>query len=198
MLGPQRERRKGSETGLEREKPRGSVCRSFRPLGTSSPPETPRSRRTRSPGESPVPPLGGASPVSVSYLTASPSNVNPPHHHRKPNHCFVFATTNPNFANRPNQPANQELGKRKRDRKPGPNAKKPRGSVCRSFRPLGTSSPPETPRSRRTRSPGGSPVPPLGGTSPVSELPHSQSQQCRTHPTTTASQTTASFSRPPT
>ncbi len=38
--------------------------------------------------------------LSASCLTASPSNVNPPHHHCKPRRCFVFATTNPDFATR--------------------------------------------------------------------------------------------------
>ena len=38
--------------------------------------------------------------LSVSCLTASPSNVNPPHPHRKPKRSIVFATTNPDFATR--------------------------------------------------------------------------------------------------
>ena len=56
---------------------------------------------------------------------------------------------------------------------------KPRGSVRRNVHPLGVLSPAGTPGSRRTRSPGRSPVPPLGGASPVGELPRSQYEKCR-------------------
>jgi hypothetical protein len=77
-----------------------------------------------------------------------------------------------------------------------PRREKSRGSVYRSIRPLGIPSPTGTPRPRRVRSPGKSPIPPLGGTSAAGELPHSQSQQCRPTPPPTASQNPQSFSRP--
>ena len=180
----------GEEGEPKREKPRGSVYRSIRPLGIPSPTETPRSRRTRSPGKSPIPPLGGTS--ANSELPHSQSQqCKPTQPPPQPKTLNRFRDHQPRFREPQKQPP--AASRRSTGQSPTKNQvpstkygqgrraqrEKPRGSVYRSIRPLGIPSPTETPRSRRTRSPGKSPIPPLGGTSANSELPHSQSQQCK-------------------
>ena len=81
----------------EREKPRGASAEAFALSGF---PLLPELQSPEGPGL-PVKAryrLSVVPALSVSCLTASPSNVNPPHPHRKPKRSIVFATTNPDFA----------------------------------------------------------------------------------------------------
>ncbi len=87
-----------------REKSRGSVYRSMRPLGILSPTETPRPRRIRSPGGSPTPPLSGASPDGeLPHCRSQQCKTNPPPPQAKP--PLRFRDHQPKFRDQPQQPA---------------------------------------------------------------------------------------------
>ena len=73
--------------------------------------------------------------LSVSCLTASPSNVNPPHPHRKPKRSIVFATTNPDFATRKSTSTQYRSTKDKvrGERSEPPDARNPEGASAEAF-----------------------------------------------------------------
>ena len=87
-----------------REKSRGSVYRSMRPLGILSPAGTPRPRRIRSPGGSPTPPLSGASPDGeLPHCRSQQCKTNPPP--PQPKTPLRFRDHQPKFRDHPQQPA---------------------------------------------------------------------------------------------
>ena len=81
--------------------------------------------------------------LSVSCLTASPSNVGPPHPNRKRNRSIVFATTNPDFATRRSTQYPVRSTASEASPTASPDARNPEGASAEAFALSGFSLPPK-------------------------------------------------------